>query len=567
MTTINKFDNVQSVAKVSSLTEFIEWVDKIGDENMLFRGLANAEWGVESSLYRRLKINGLEDIDNDIFLEMTKVLIKNARRDGHDISIKNGQKLNDLDLLANLQHCGTATCLIDFTTHSFVALYFACESSDDNTGKVVAFNIDNTNLYNEISKDVNKEIEYWLTEYERNKKFWIYSPPKELNNRIIAQQSVFVFGNPTLSAKNFHICEITNKKTIMKQLKKNGTSAKILFDDFFGFSAQNSHDKKYEDWNTGSDFVSGRIYQASGDSKSAIKYYDKAIVSNPQDSASYNNRGIVYGKLGKFHDAISDFNEAIRLNPKSYEAYNNRGLAKRNLGKFHDAISDYDEAIRLNPKDWAAYNNRGLTKQNLNKFQDAISDYDEAIRLNPKFYEAYNNRGVAKKNLCKFQDAIDDCNDAIRLNPKSYEAYNNRGLTRNNWGKFQDAINDYDEAIRLNPKYSIAYNNRGIAKDNLGKLHDAINDYNEAIRLNPKYSVAYNNRGIAKKNLGEFQDAISDYNESIKLNSKYWEAYANRGNAKMNSGDIKGAAADFAKAKELNPELELPDLLPDNSDK
>ncbi len=550
-----KYKNSLSFSKVSSLAGFIKWTNKIKEKNILFRGLANAEWGGESSLYRQLKDES-KNVDSSIFLKKTEASIKNVRNNKKHIQYnkETGRKvkLKDLELLADLQHEKEEdTCLVDFTTLSFVALYFACLGSTNyKTGKVIAFSSDN-NDYNKVLKDTDKNIKFWFTECERNKKPWIFSPPQEINNRIISQQSVFVFGTLNLSIEKFHTCEIINKKEILEELKKNGISKKMLFDDFHVSSTPNPDDKKYEDSNTNGD----------------IKYYDKAIVSNLQDSAAYNKRGIVKGKLGKFHDAISDFDKAIRLNPKSYEAYNNRGIAKRNLDKFHDAISDFDEAIRLNSKGWGAYNNRGITRRNLNKFQGAISDYDEAIRLNPEFYEAYTNRGIAKKNLGQLQDAISDCNEAIRLNPKSYEAYNNRGIVKNTLKKFQDAISDYNETIRLNPKYSEAYNNRGIAKDNLGKLQDAISDYNEAIRLNPKYSEAYNNRGIAKKNLGKFQDAISDYNKSIKLNSKYWEAYANRGNAKMKLGDIKGAAADFAKAKELNSELELPDLPPDNSDK
>ncbi len=550
-----KYKNALSFSKVSSLAGFIKWTNKIKDEHILFRGLANAEWGGESSLYRQLKDES-KNVDSGIFLKKIEASIKNAHNNKKNIKYNKESglkiKLNDLELLADLQHKKEAnTCLVDFTTLSFVALYFAClKSTNYKTGKVIAFSSDNSD-YNKVLKNTEKNIRFWFTECERNKNPCIFSPPQELNNRIISQQSVFVFGALNLSIEKFHTCEIINKKKILEELKKNGISKKMLFHDFPISSIQNPDDKKYKNRNTSSD----------------IKDYDKAIVSNPQDSVAYNKRGIVKGKLGKFQDAISDFDEAIMLNPKFHKAYNNRGIAKRNLGKFQDAISDYDEAIRLNPKGWGAYNNRGLTKRNLNKFQDAISDYDEAIRLNPKFYQAYTNRGIAKNNLGQFQDAISDCNKAIRLNPESYEAYNNRGLTKNNCGKFQDAISDYDEAIRLNPKSYEAYNNRGLAKDNLGKLQDAISDYNESIRLHPQYSVAYNNRGIAKKNLGEFQDAISDYNKSIKLNSKYWEAYANRGNAKMKSGDIKGAKADFTKAKELNPEFELPDLPPDNSSK
>ncbi len=67
--------------------------------------------------------------------------------------------------------------------------------------------------------------------------------------------------------------------------------------------------------------------------------------------------------------------------------------------------------------------------------------------------------------------------------------------------------------------------------------------------------------------MGKRKDAIKDYDKAIELNPKDHKVYNNRGIAKRKSGDIKGANADFAKAEELNTEFEVPDLLPDNSDK
>ena len=568
-TTPNESDNASSVRQVSSVAEFTEWVDKLGSGNILFRGLANVEWGVESSLHRRLKYNKLKAVDHsiyhNIFMEMVKILISRSRRNGHDI--ENGRELKDLELLAKLQHYGAATCLIDFTKNSLVALYFACASVDnenDNNanGKVVAFNSDNAE-YGEISiKDFDKEIEHWFKEYEQNKKLWILSP-KKLGNRIISQQSVFVFGSPTLpTEKKFHICKIENKKEIMKELKKYGISEETLFDDFVGFSAQNSYNKEYENWDTDSYFMSGLICNVTRDYESAIKYYDKEIISNLQNWVAYINRGLAKYNLGNFQNAIDDYDEAIKLNPKSYEAYNNRGLAKYNLREFQDAIRDHNETIRLNPESYEAYTNRGLAKIQLSEFQDAVSDFNEAIRLNHKDYQAYYNRGVANGNLGKIPEAINDYDKVIKLNPKFYEAYNNRGLAKGGLSKFQDAISDFNEAIRLNYKYYQAYHNRGFAKGSLGKFQESISDFNESIKLNHEYYQAYHNRGNAKNKLGDFQDAISDYNKAIRLNPKYWEAYHNRGLAKNKLGDIEGAAVDLAKAKEIK--LEIKNLPPDN---
>ncbi len=562
-----KSNKTRSVTKVSSVAEFKKWVNQIGRQNTLFRGMANTRWRVESSLYRRLKINGLKHVDDDMFLEMTKVLINRARRSQH--GMKNGCKLNDLKLLVDLQHYGAATCMIDFTKNPLVALFFACgttynKKNEEVDGKVVAFNSDNVDSHDEISiENSDEKIKYWL----QNNKLWVL-PARKLNDRAASQESVFVFGSPTLSAQNFRACKIINKKEILDELKeKENISAETLFDDFVGFSASHSHNKKYENWDTDSNFVSGRLCQASGNFETAIQYYDKEIKSDSESYESYNNRGVAKHNLGKSQDAISDFNYVLEFNPNDSFAYSNRGIAKDKLGELQDAFNDFNNAVRLSPKSSEAYNNRGAAKNKLNNPQDAINDIDKAIELNPKNHHAHNNRGIVEGKLGNFQDAIRNFNKAIRLNPNSFEPYKNRGLAKSNLGKFQDAINDLDKAIRLNPNSFEAYYNRGIAKYKLEKIQDAISDFNESIKLNPEYYETYYNRGIAKIHLDNFQDAISDFNDAIRLNPKNYKAYYNRGIAKIKSGNIKGAAIDFAKAKELNPKLEIPDLSSDNSDK
>ena len=61
-----------------------------------------------------------------------------AKALGHDQ--KNGQQLSDLEILAELQHFGAATCLIDFSRSALVALWFACQHSSkgEANGKVYA---------------------------------------------------------------------------------------------------------------------------------------------------------------------------------------------------------------------------------------------------------------------------------------------------------------------------------------------------------------------------------------------------------------------------------------------
>jgi tetratricopeptide (TPR) repeat protein len=59
--------------------------------------------------------------------------------------------------------------------------------------------------------------------------------------------------------------------------------------------------------------------------------YTKAIELNPNDSAAYNNRGVLNYELKKYKEAVDDCSRAIELKPTDAKAYYNRGNAKKKL--------------------------------------------------------------------------------------------------------------------------------------------------------------------------------------------------------------------------------------------
>ena len=55
--------------RISSLSEFIEWVKQLDFRKCLFRGVPNAEYKIQASVYRRLK----EEVRNsERFLQINK---------------------------------------------------------------------------------------------------------------------------------------------------------------------------------------------------------------------------------------------------------------------------------------------------------------------------------------------------------------------------------------------------------------------------------------------------------------------------------------------------------------
>jgi tetratricopeptide (TPR) repeat protein len=80
-----------------------------------------------------------------------------------------------------------------------------------------------------------------------------------------------------------------------------------------------------------------------------LRCYTQAILLNPEDEASFNNRGIAHYGQGNLDAALADYNEAIRLNPEYAAAFNNRGNVRAAQGDEEGALEDYREARRLEP--------------------------------------------------------------------------------------------------------------------------------------------------------------------------------------------------------------------------
>ena len=513
---------------------------------LLYRGLPSANMGLEASGYRRVK-QFFNAPSLHIFLNYITQLLESASLQG--FRRNHGQEYSDLELLAELQHNGAATCLVDFTTNPLVALWFACQNIQQENGKVIAMRTDNIEEFAEVNYENLKSP---IGKFFEEGKLWKWRPSHQ-NNRILAQNSIFVFGQGEIQDRYYVSIEIENKEKIVEELQtKFGISELYLFSDLTGFSLSNAHDKPYnytlEDY-----FNLGVTFGQRGEYGMAIKYYTEAIKINPQLAEAYNNRGNAEHFLSNHLDAIKDYDEAIKVNSKYAQAYNNRGIAKRALGDNSGALKDYDEAIRINPQFAEAYNGRGNVKHILGNRIDAIKDYDKSIKITPQNFSAYNNRGNVKHTLGDSPGAIKDCDEAIRINPQFAEAYNNRGNAKHTLGDSFGAIKDFDEAIKIDPSYFLAYSNRGNARHNLGDIDGAIGDYDNAIRISSQFAEAYHNRGNAKYALGDSSGAIDDYDEAIRINPQFAGTYYNRGNVKRTLGNEAGADKDYAMAKKIDP--------------
>ncbi len=468
---------------VASVAEFHAKLRKLeGETDFLYRGQADAAWPVDCAAARRLKNNPAAPIEEQLMSQLLvgylEFLIDRARMRGFLPPDGFDQNSTDLELMAQLQHQGAATGLIDFTRQPLVALWFACNEHREKNGAVYLLP---RSAIEEMKRreDTKKKIE---SLYKENKlRAWEVAA---LGNRIVAQSSVLVFGLPMIASSKMErlIVKAENKSAVIKELDAlYGVNEETLFSDFSGYAVANSSSKAFDVGQTIS-YWEEQIESASGETEKAKAHFQCGVaysaIREHEEAIEHYDAAIAGYKAIKV-----GYNEVIALDPQLALAYNNRGTAKAALGKYEEAIADYDKAIALN---------------------------DKAIDFNPQYAEAYSNRGVAKAALRRYEEAISDYDKAIALNPQYAEAYSNRGVAKADLGQHQEAMADFGKAIDLKPQYAILYNNRGFGNQALGHHQEAIADYDKAIRLNPQYALAYCNRGNAHLCLGAWREAEKD---------------------------------------------------------
>ena len=350
-------DRKNTPGTVEDIIQSIE--EKTAEGGYIFRGEAKCHKKVSSSLYREIEAVEVKDSDiNDVQNEIA------------DEAKTYTDKTDTFEILTELQHYGGKTNLIDFTSNSNVALFFACYGHPDKPGRVIIL---------QKTEAVKKMLKY----------------PRGAVKRAIDQDSVFIQPpDGFIEPKNDDIINIPKdlKLLILEHLREcseREISPKTIYNDIHGFiSSQNAY------WMSYREFYDGLIWKDKGNEakdpkekrkvyKKVVEHYTRALEHDLQQAAIYNNRGNAYVAINEINKGIDDFSKAIGLYPDYTNAYVNRGEAYLRESKIDKAIDDFNTAIKLDPKLAKAYNNCGVAYNKKGEVDKAINNYNMAIRIKP----------------------------------------------------------------------------------------------------------------------------------------------------------------------------------------
>lgn len=129
----------------------------------------------------------------------------------------------------------------------------------------------------------------------------------------------------------------------------------------------------------------------NGREDAAIDYFSTAIVNNPRDYASYNNRAAAYVKKGNIEKAMADFRAATILAPSySFEPYFNLGLFEFNKGNMPSAIPRLQESCRLNPEHPESHFYLAVALGRSGRLSESAPHLEMALKLKPSLAALLN---------------------------------------------------------------------------------------------------------------------------------------------------------------------------------
>lgn len=236
------------------------------------------------------------------------------------------------------------------------------------------------------------------------------------------------------------------------------------------------------------DFEAEKLFK-NGNYSLAIKYYTKALETNPSNPKNYYlyyKRASCYDMLKKYKNAIDDAWLALKINPKNKDYTFVKGNAFWLIGRIYSKFDEKEKALSyfkyaakiLNTP--LIINNVGYKQMQLKQYSEALKSFNQSIELNANLSYTYNNRALVYLNLGKIKLAKQDIVKAKKLNPKNPYIYKHSALIYLHLNQKEKACLELQKAQELN--YS-KFGNEADADEvrNLLKKHCGIEEEKDRV--------------------------------------------------------------------------------------
>jgi serine/threonine protein kinase/tetratricopeptide (TPR) repeat protein len=170
----------------------------------------------------------------------------------------------------------------------------------------------------------------------------------------------------------------------------------------------------------------GLVYNGTGEHKSAMDQYLRAVEMAPTDERAYAGLAIAYEGLGQIDSAETTFKKAISLRPNYSGGYNALGAFYLRHARYGDAEGMFSQMIALAPDSVAGYTNLGSTYLVQDRYAEALPMLERSVAIRPTG-DAESNLATAYFQLHRFPESALMYEKAVKLDDQNYELWGNLG--------------------------------------------------------------------------------------------------------------------------------------------
>ncbi len=203
----------------------------------------------------------------------------------------------------------------------------------------------------------------------------------------------------------------------------------------------------------------GYLYFSRNDFKNALRYFDSALVLEPNDPQSHFLKGVTFSHQGKYSKAESSFRKAIKIREDDLYFYYLAGVQEKQ-NKIHETIKALQRAIALNPENSRAYNFLGYLYADRNmKLDESVMLVKRALEIEPENGAYLDSLGWAYYRQKKFSDALEYLiraeSNLDREGSPDPVVYDHIGDVYQKLGIVQEAVRYWEKAYKINKAVEI----------------------------------------------------------------------------------------------------------------
>ena len=255
----------------------------------------------------------------------------------------------------------------------------------------------------------------------------------------------------------------------------------------------------------------GSIQRRRGCPAEAVQWFEKALISRPDDPETWRRYGEALLVQARCADAVHVLKRAVAMDGTVATTHYHLGIALRGCGMAVEAFEAYKSALALQPDYPEVLNEVGNMLHEHGKPTEAGICLERAVQLAPHYAAAVNNLGIVHCSLGRLDAAAECFRRALDLKPDYPEAYNNLGTVFRMVNATEESMACVKQALTLRPDYPDALLNLGNLLNESGRLPEALAALERAVSLKPDSPDLHRNLGFFLLASGRLEEGWREY--------------------------------------------------------